>query len=242
MATTTFISFLGLPLKKDWESLPAAALLKEKAPAARAQASVLHAYHGKAVDPNAPPAAEIIVGMSRCRAALPVPPLPFLWHTTETDRQPTIVHDTLANAIASKDAQGDVKAAFKELADTSNPEIKPLANIFELTGSAFTAVAAAPVVLFAKWEVPAASKAAFEAELAKLSANGPPPAKDGAIGGAHGWGLELTPEGNNVFIVTTGWESVAKAEAQKADAEEKSKALDAIGQHVARFTVLEKVK
>lgn len=64
MPSPSVISFFGIPLKKDWESTPGAAVLKEKAPESFGRASVVHAYKGNPLDASAPPSVELIMGTS----------------------------------------------------------------------------------------------------------------------------------------------------------------------------------
>lgn len=95
--------------------------------------------------------------------------------------------------------------------------------------------------MISKWDVPSAKVAAFEAEWAKLVGGASPPTGEGFVAGAHGWGTEEVG-GNKHFFVVTGWESVAKAEANKASSAEKGKALIDLASYDLRYINLEKVK
>ncbi|CAN8096697.1 unnamed protein product [Discula destructiva] len=204
-----------VPLKKDFESSPAAQVIKEAMPKALASANLVHAYRGKGIDPNEPPASELIS-----------------------------IFDSVASVSAGRDTEEGkaMQAAYREVADTSNPAVKPMHNVFEFDND-FAAVAAAPAVTLTGFFVPVAQIAAFDAEWAKTKEGATAP--DGIVATAQGWALEEVdmPDGKGkIFMVSVGWDSAAKAEAQKAGSAGKLEALTKIAKSHSRVVSLEKLK
>lgn len=124
--------------------------------------------------------------------------------------------------------------------DTSNPAIKPMANIFELNDD-FAKVAAAAVVLLHKWEVPADKVADFNAAWSKMAETTAPTTEGGLVASAYGWGIE-EHDGAKTYLVAAGWESAAKADSYSAEAQAKGAAMDAMAKPEVRYVTLEKVK
>ncbi|KAK2604857.1 hypothetical protein N8I77_007753 [Diaporthe amygdali] len=216
MSTTVTIAWL--PVKKDAESSTAVASLKGLKDAKLATPGLEHAYHGKGTDPNEPPAVEII----------------DIWSSADA-----------AKAAASSSHAAEVKKLFEEILDKSNPEVRPVHNLFTLNGD-FVKVAESPVVQIAATIVPTSVSASdFEAAFNDVVKAGGAP--DGFVAGAHGWGAEEIdhPKAgkSKVFLATSGWTSEDKANAARSGAEKTFEPLKKFTEHHhVRTTVLTKEK
>ncbi|KAG8165838.1 hypothetical protein KVR01_004390 [Diaporthe batatas] len=215
MSTTVTIAWI--PIIKDAESSSALAELKALKDQKLAVAGLEHAYHGAATDPNEPKAIEIV----------------DVWSSPDA-----------AKAAAESPQAAAMKKLLEEILDKSNPEARPVHNLFTLTGD-FVKVAEAPVTQFAVTFVPPASATDFEAAFNEVvKACGSP---DGFVAGAHGWGAEEVdhPKAGKVkaFLSTSGWVSEEKAKAGGAGAQKTFEPLRKFtDHHHLRTTILTKDK
>lgn len=149
-----------------------------------------------------------------------------------------------AKAAASSPQAAEVKKLFDEILDKSNPEVRPVHNIFTLHGD-FVKAAESPVTQFAATFVPPASAADFEATFNEVVKAGGQP--DGFIAGAHGWGAEEIehPKAGKVkvFLAASGWASDEKAKAAGAGGQKIFEPLKKFAEHHhVRTAVLTKEK
>lgn len=133
---------------------------------------------------------------------------------------------------------------FDEILDKSNPEVRPVHNLFTLHGD-FVKAAESPVTQFAATFVPPASAADFEATFNEVVKAGGQP--DGFIAGAHGWGAEEIehPKAGKVkvFLAASGWASDEKAKAAGAGGQKTFEPLRKFAEHHhVRTAVLTKEK
>lgn len=239
-----FVSVVSFPMKEGFKDAPE---WKDNEGTLNSATGLLHSFRGTGLDePN-----RLELATSRSppppfpqSAPFPLPcshiPPSLVWATDED-------HEVVKNAESAK----KIFAALESYTDnskTGEAGAKFAGTIICPDGQPFlfSQVAASPVVHIGSYRVPASvSKADFEAAWAALCKKVGPPA--GATAGpVHGWAKDPAPDGSGdqVFVVTGGWEDRGKYDAVAKDPEHPA-ALPLLGlatKASGKFAVFEKLK